>query len=118
MYRREGGRRLTHTEDNALSDLAYAHMAVRKLKQYSAAAKQPIKPEWLALENQLVAFPLVQDRLSRDNKTVRHSQMILPTTPFDARLQSSFGIDNDVVPEIVHRRASARAGQRPRLQRT
>ena len=69
-------------------------MAVRKLKQYAVAAKLPIKPEWLVLENELFAFPLVPDRRSRDNKTVRHPRIILPASPV-CSLKSVTINDND-----------------------
>lgn len=57
QQRRGGGH--TNTEDNALSDLAYARMAVKKLKEYAAAAGGTVKSEWLELERDLIEFPLV-----------------------------------------------------------
>ena len=58
----------TMTEDNGLQDLAYALMAVRKLKEYAALAKKPVKQSWLTLERDLVSFPLIRDRKSRDGR--------------------------------------------------
>jgi alpha-L-fucosidase 2 len=57
QQRRGGG--TTHTEDNALPDLAYARMVVMKLKAYAASVGKTVKPQWLELEKDLVDFPLV-----------------------------------------------------------
>jgi alpha-L-fucosidase 2 len=55
-----GGGGQTPTEDNSLSDLAYARMVIQKLRQYQNISGQPLKQSWVELENRLVDFPLVE----------------------------------------------------------
>jgi hypothetical protein len=55
-----GARKGMLTQDNALPDLAFARMAVMKLREYAAhGLTSAPKPSWLDLEQRLIPYPLV-----------------------------------------------------------